>query len=63
MAGLVPATHFPESERYLRGLWKMDGRHEGGHDDLFCYVFGGVGVRVESEGSSFTSNQFRPQCE
>jgi hypothetical protein len=34
MAGLVPAIHFPEIERFLRRFWKMDGRHEGGHDDV-----------------------------
>jgi hypothetical protein len=34
MAGLVPAIHFPEASKSLHGLWKMDGRHEGGHDEL-----------------------------
>jgi hypothetical protein len=33
MAGLVPAIHFPEAVQASPGLWKMDGRHEGGHDD------------------------------
>jgi hypothetical protein len=33
MAGLVPAIHFPEALQALNRLWKMDGRHEGGHDD------------------------------
>jgi hypothetical protein len=33
MAGLVPATHFPEAVQVSFRLWKMDGRHEGGHDD------------------------------
>jgi len=33
MAGLVPATHFPEAVQDFSGLWKMDGRHEGGHDE------------------------------
>ena len=34
MAGLVPAIHFPESHQFLHRFWKMDGRHEGGHDDF-----------------------------
>jgi hypothetical protein len=34
MAGLVPATHFPESHPFLHRLWKMDGRHKGGHDEM-----------------------------
>jgi hypothetical protein len=33
MAGLVPAIHFPEAVQVSFGLWKMDGRHEGGHDE------------------------------
>jgi hypothetical protein len=33
MAGLVPAIHFPEAEQISFRLWKMDGRHGGGHDD------------------------------
>ncbi|MBS0274174.1 MAG: hypothetical protein JSR55_07165 [Proteobacteria bacterium] len=33
MAGLVPAIHFPEMDNFLHRFWKMDGRHEGGHDD------------------------------
>jgi hypothetical protein len=32
MAGFIPAIHFPEAVRALPGLWKMDGRHKGGHD-------------------------------
>jgi hypothetical protein len=32
MAGLVPAIHFFEAAQGSFGLWKMDGRHEGGHD-------------------------------
>jgi hypothetical protein len=35
MARLVRAIHFPEAEIVLLRLWKMDGRHEGGHDDAF----------------------------
>jgi hypothetical protein len=34
MAGLVPATHFPEASITYQRLWKMDGRHESGHDEL-----------------------------
>ena len=34
MAGFIPAIHFPETCQFLRRFWKMDGRHEGGHDDL-----------------------------
>jgi len=34
MAGLVPAIHFPEAYQFCRSLWKMDGRHEGGHDEI-----------------------------
>jgi len=34
MAGLVPAIHFPEASPFLRRFWKMDGRHEGGHDEF-----------------------------
>jgi hypothetical protein len=33
MAGLVPAIHFPKTHPNMIRLWKMDGRHEGGHDD------------------------------
>jgi hypothetical protein len=33
MAGLVPAIHFPEAVQVSLGLWKMDGRHKGGHDE------------------------------
>jgi hypothetical protein len=33
MAGFIPAIHFPESLQALLRLWKMDGRHEGGHDE------------------------------
>jgi hypothetical protein len=32
MARLVRAIHFPEAIHFLRHLWKMDGRHKGGHD-------------------------------
>jgi len=32
ITGLVPVIHFPETVQNLVGLWKMDGRHEGGHD-------------------------------
>jgi hypothetical protein len=42
MAGLVPATHFPEPERFLHRFWKMDGRHEGGHDGVFILLLCGV---------------------
>jgi hypothetical protein len=34
MAGFIPAIHFPETRQYLCRFWKMDGRHEGGHDDF-----------------------------
>jgi hypothetical protein len=37
MAQLVRAIHFPEAAQETIRLWKMDGRHKGGHD----------GVRVE----------------
>jgi hypothetical protein len=34
MAGFIPAIHFPEAAQGIaRPLWKMDGRHEDGHDD------------------------------
>ena len=33
MAGFIPAIHFPEAIYILHRLWKMDGRHEGGHDE------------------------------
>ena len=33
MAGFIPAIHFPEAVQALFGLWKMDGRHKGGHDE------------------------------
>jgi len=32
MARLVRAIHFPEAAQEAIQLWKMDGRHEGGHD-------------------------------
>jgi hypothetical protein len=32
MARLVRAIHFPEASIFLIRLWKMDGRHKGGHD-------------------------------
>ena len=35
MAGPVPVIHFPEAVQVSFGLWKMDGRHEGGHDVEF----------------------------
>ena len=34
MAGAVPAIHFPEADEVLHRFWKMDGRHEGGHDEF-----------------------------
>jgi hypothetical protein len=34
MAGPVPAIHFPEAAQASFRLWKMDGRHEGGHDGM-----------------------------
>jgi hypothetical protein len=34
LARLVRAIHFPEAGNILHRLWKMDGRHEGGHDGL-----------------------------
>jgi hypothetical protein len=34
MAGRVPAIHFPEVVQGSFYLWKMDGRHEGGHDEF-----------------------------
>jgi hypothetical protein len=34
MAGFIPAIHFPETDQNFGGLWKMDGRHKGGHDEL-----------------------------
>jgi hypothetical protein len=37
MAGLVPAIHFPETAEFLHRFWKMDGRHEGGHDEYKVY--------------------------
>jgi hypothetical protein len=33
MAGPVPAIHFPEAVQDIKRLWKMDGRHKGGHDE------------------------------
>jgi hypothetical protein len=33
--GLVPGTHFPEAVIVLLRLWKMDGRHKGGHDEFY----------------------------
>jgi hypothetical protein len=32
MARLVRAIHFPEAVQDIDHLWKMDGRHKGGHD-------------------------------
>jgi hypothetical protein len=32
MAGINPAIHFPEAYPSLHRFWKMEGRHEGGHD-------------------------------
>jgi hypothetical protein len=32
MAGFIPAIHFPEAVQETFCLWKMDGRHLGGHD-------------------------------
>jgi len=34
MAGFIPAIHFPVTEQNDFRFWKMDGRHEGGHDGL-----------------------------
>ena len=30
----IPVIHFPETVQKFAGLWKMDGRHEGGHDEF-----------------------------
>jgi hypothetical protein len=37
MAGLVPATHFPETEQNDDRFWKMGPRHRAGDDGL-CFV-------------------------
>jgi len=38
MARLVRAIHFPEADAVLHGFWKMDGRHEGGHDEFGIFA-------------------------
>jgi hypothetical protein len=35
MAGLVPATHFPEAVPFLLRFWKMGPRHKAGDDGIF----------------------------